>query len=1118
MIKLRKSLGDSPSVGSVQWRFIGLSSLFFIAATLIFVVSFSALRIDALKAEQATTASVLVSQLIAIVEKTEEPALDELVKGFLAIQVGVRVFACINLSIDSMGKDYYWPSKNCLDFQDRESPDLQITSSRADDPSARITITAIVDEDAPIHQYAREAIQIVVSALLMGLFALLAVNFAFNRAVRQPLKNLLDDLLNALTGYEGSSANNNQKGLHITQFASAYEAMFDRAKELKRQEAFWRTIVDRSFDCIISADSEGRIIDFNPAAEKTFGYQRDRILGCQIGDMLIPKRHQAAYNEGREHYLATAENHTIGKILKTEALKSDRTEITVEVSIAIITLDSERYFTAYLRDVTEANRTLAVLKESKAFLEQSAEIANLGYAIWDDVLDKDVTVSEELARIHGLTRDEYLETINSMEAYLELVVPFDREKYIDYETQFAADSGGKAAGVEYRIMRPDGEIRHLHQRSQYVPAPSGEPTQSIVVIQDITDQKQVEYGFKKSREALAESEAMLTQSVAMANLGHAIWDYVNDKYISVSEGWASIFGYTRKEFLAMFTNLKKDRELIHPEDRDRYQAYYDNTEEEADIEYRIIRRDGKTRHLLQRYQYFSNESPKQTKSLVTIQDITDRIEIAKGIRTTADELALLIETANAPIIGIGTDGLINEWNQCAFRITGYKKDEALGRPLVDDFIADHNKPFAESVLNYALMGDESENCEFVVRTKTGKYVDVLANSTTRRDIEGKIVGVIGIGQDVTERKQTESALRLIEERFSAMLEASPVGILLTDLDGRFLIISQAYREWHGIKGVVDGKTVYDFFPASDANILSSQHREVIKLKSAMQWEVEMPSVDGNRITVHAVKFPIFGSNQDLVAIGSINIDITDRKRSAAQLIQATKLTSLGEMATSLAHELNQPLNVIQMAAGNVLRKFDKGKTDLEYVSGKLERIITQTKRAADIINHMQIFGRDVTEKPSPLQPYDMIEGALDLMGEQLRLLEIEINLSERPENCPDVLGHQVQIEQVILNLLINARDAILENLDSTQKRIYLGVEVRETQFVDIIVEDTGGGVPDHIIDHIFDPFYTTKAIGKGTGLGLSVSYGIIRDMNGKITIENINEGARFKIRLPTVDT
>ena len=288
--------------------------------------------------------------------------------------------------------------------------------------------------------------------------------------------------------------------------------------------------------------------------------------------------------------------------------------------------DLEQALAERERQDVQLKDELRIIVQSKRFLEQSAELAHLGHAIWDDTLDRDIAVSDELARIHGLTRDEYLKNVSSMGRYLDFVVPDDREKYQDYENQFGADESGKAAVVEYRIMRPDGEIRHLYQRSQYLPLSSGRRTQSIVVIQDVTELKQAESSLKKSREALEESEAMLTQSAAMANLGHAIWDDVGDKYINVSEGWAAIFGYTKEEFLAVFNGVEDDSELIHPADRDRYQTYFENTEEASEIEYRIVCRDGKTRHVAQSYEYVFNELGESTKALVTILDITDRVE------------------------------------------------------------------------------------------------------------------------------------------------------------------------------------------------------------------------------------------------------------------------------------------------------------------------------------------------------------------------------------------------------------------------------------------------------------------------------------------------------------
>jgi C4-dicarboxylate-specific signal transduction histidine kinase len=245
-------------------------------------------------------------------------------------------------------------------------------------------------------------------------------------------------------------------------------------------------------------------------------------------------------------------------------------------------------------------------------------------------------------------------------------------------------------------------------------------------------------------------------------------------------------------------------------------------------------------------------------------------------------------------------------------------------------------------------------------------------------------------------------------------------------------------------------------------------------------------------------------------LSTIEIHESDRKEAAAQIIQASKLATLGEMATSVAHELNQPLNVIRMAAGNGRRKISNGTADFEYLNGKLNRIEEQTARAAAIIDHMRMFGRKAEESPEPVDPRKVVMNALNLMGEQLKLAGIEV-VSEFAEDDLFILGHTIQLEQVVLNLLTNARDAIVES--EGEAKITLRV-FSDDEGVRISAEDTGGGIPEAILPRIFEPFYTTKEMGKGTGLGLSVGYGIIRDMNGTIAAENIDDGARLTITLP----
>lgn len=240
-----------------------------------------------------------------------------------------------------------------------------------------------------------------------------------------------------------------------------------------------------------------------------------------------------------------------------------------------------------------------------------------------------------------------------------------------------------------------------------------------------------------------------------------------------------------------------------------------------------------------------------------------------------------------------------------------------------------------------------------------------------------------------------------------------------------------------------------------------------------------------------------------------------RRKIEDQLIQSSKLAALGEMATGIAHELNQPLNIIRMAAENMQEKIKDGDA---YAKDKLDRIISQIDRAGTITDHLRVFGREDSEEFVPIDLKQAVLGAAGLIGEQLRLSEIEIAV-DMPEICTKVMGHQIQFEQVVMNLLTNARDAIEANREEGDEpdRIMLRLENGPSLGkVRLVVQDTGGGIPKEKLHRIFDPFFTTKEVGVGTGLGLSISYGIITEMGGQIEAVNVDGGARFMVTMPTV--
>src|SRR5579885_1118560 len=236
------------------------------------------------------------------------------------------------------------------------------------------------------------------------------------------------------------------------------------------------------------------------------------------------------------------------------------------------------------------------------------------------------------------------------------------------------------------------------------------------------------------------------------------------------------------------------------------------------------------------------------------------------------------------------------------------------------------------------------------------------------------------------------------------------------------------------------------------------------------------------------------------------------REKQGQLVQAGKLATLGELTTGVAHELNNPLNNIGLFVGNAIDLIELGMadTDPERILQDLYNAMQQVRKATEIISHLRTFGRAASVSREPLQISQVLERAISLMQEQLRLRQIQVKL-DFPSEEVIVVGNGIQLEQVFINLLTNARDAMA---NSPRKIITITCKTSK-KWVDICVADTGPGIPPELEQRIFDPFFTTKEVGAGTGLGLSITYGIIKEHQGTIMVKrHTGEGAVFLIQLP----
>src|SRR5438874_6950086 len=231
-----------------------------------------------------------------------------------------------------------------------------------------------------------------------------------------------------------------------------------------------------------------------------------------------------------------------------------------------------------------------------------------------------------------------------------------------------------------------------------------------------------------------------------------------------------------------------------------------------------------------------------------------------------------------------------------------------------------------------------------------------------------------------------------------------------------------------------------------------------------------------------------------------------------QLVQAGKLATLGELTTGVAHELNNPLNNTGLFVGNAIDLIELAVTEKGQIVRELRHAMQQVGKATEIISHLRTFGRAAPVSREPISLRQVIDRALSLMREQLRLREIEVAVDLGPEE-PVVVGNPIQLEQVFINLLSNARDAVA---DSPFKAIRISNSVGP-EGVEVALADTGPGIPPGLERRIFDPFFTTKEVGKGTGLGLSITYGIVKEHGGTISVKSRpGEGATFLLHLPLV--
>ncbi|AZE87375.1 PAS domain-containing sensor histidine kinase [Pseudomonas orientalis] len=415
-----------------------------------------------------------------------------------------------------------------------------------------------------------------------------------------------------------------------------------------------------------------------------------------------------------------------------------------------------------------------------------------------------------------------------------------------------------------------------------------------------------------------------------------------------------------------------------------------------------------------------------------------------------------------------------------------------------------------------LLREGSARSRYRVQDKQGNYHWLLDEAKLLRDDLGLPVEAVGLWLDITEATLAAQQVKDSEERYRILVEDSPAMICRYHPDLTLTFGNTPLANYlECLPGQLPGLNL--------GHWLSAEQRAAFMLRieqltpefpvSTAEISLQLPGRE------HAwwvwSDRGVFDEHGNLLEVQAVGRDNTEVRRSQQQLTQSAKMATLGEMATGLAHEINQPLNVMRMAIVNVLKRLGSGNVQIDYLTEKLQRIDAQVQRAARVVDHMRVFGRRSEVEQQPFDPAQAVEGTLSLLSEGLRGKGVEIKLTQA-DSAVQVTGYADQLEQVLINLMVNARDALLglkETHPDLRPWIALHTE-HDSRHVRIWVEDNGGGIDPRLLERIFEPFFTTKPIGVGTGLGLSVSYGIVENMAGRLSVSNGEHGARFCVELP----
>jgi len=888
---------------------------------------------------------------------------------------------------------------------------------------------------------------------------------------------------------------------HYTSIQTDITGRKKTEQEIRRIRDRLQTIFDSSPSAIIIVDQKGCVTTWSPACEDIFGWKADEVMGKfnptvpeNMNELYFKTLHSKHTN--LELSVLRKNGSMVDILLSTAPLFDERgnftgglgvmTDISEKKKAELALLESEeRFRSLYMNATIGLYRTTP---DGKILMANPAILNMMGYDSFEELASRDLN-------------KEGFNTNNSRAEFIALI-----------------EKNGEIRGYEVAWQKRDKSIIYVRESAKAIRDSEGKTLFYEGTVEDITDRKIAEEARRKSEEKYR----LLAENSTDLVILHA----ADGSFLYISPAIEKLTGYCIEEYLKLGFY-----ENVYPEDRRIIKEAMTKLavgENEVITEYRIYTKSGEIKWLETRATAIQ-DAHGNIKNLVSASwEISERKKIEFALK--ANE-ALLNEVGNLAKIGGWEMDLITrtaKWTKGTYDIMEIDYGDPIPGP--DDHVS-YYLPKYQHLVSDAMENliENGSELDFEAKFKSAKGKIRWCRAIGKRMMkDGKCVKVYGALQDISDRKQAEQSLQESEEKYRMLIEGQTDLVVKVDPEGRFLFVSPSFCE-------LIGKTEQELLGKSFLPSVHEDDRDATA-KSTEKWfippyktdhEQRAMTKDGWRWLSWSDK-AILDDNSKVVAIIGVGRDITlqklaeeEKAKLAEQLRHSQKMEAIGRLAGGVAHDFN---NLLTAILGNA----DLALSNLTWknpIWEDIQEIRKAGKRAASLTNQLLIFSRRQPMQKKVLNLNAIVENirkmTIRLIGEDITLL------TQLTEDLHSIFADPYQIEQILMNLTVNARDAMPQGgeLFIKTESIYLNGEnykqirsARVGDFICLTVKDTGSGINEKDLDQIFDPFYTTKGPGSGTGLGLSVVHGIVEEHHGWINVESkVGKGTTFKIYLPIIN-